>query len=258
MGNSLAALRILHLTETGSTNADAMRLALKGEELPLWVMADRQTAGRGRAGRTWTSPLGNFYASLACFCTAAVDKAGQLSLVAGISFIDAIRARTELAFDAELRLKWPNDILIGKAKAGGILIESTTARGSPGFLAMAGFGLNIISAPDDLARPVTALGRHGPAPSPAELLQDLAAQTSIWLERWDSGNNFAAIRDAWVERAGPFGEPISINTTQGPMSGTYQGLSESGALRIEIGGQLREFSHGDVALGGEPLYDGAL
>ena len=127
--------RILHLRETGSTNADAMRLALKGEDLPLWVIADRQTAGRGRAGRTWTSPPGNLYASLAFCCEAPIEQAGQLSLIAGISLIDAIRTNTELAPDAGLRLKWPNDVLVGLSKVGGILVESTMARGSPGFLA---------------------------------------------------------------------------------------------------------------------------
>src|SRR6185437_573813 len=139
--------RILHLRETGSTNADAMRLALKGEDLPLWVIADRQTAGRGRAGRSWVSPTGNLYASLAICCAAPIEKAGQLSLVAGISLFDAIRATTGLAPDAGLRLKWPNDVLLGLAKMGGILVESTSARGSPGFLAVLGFGVNIDNAP---------------------------------------------------------------------------------------------------------------
>jgi BirA family biotin operon repressor/biotin-[acetyl-CoA-carboxylase] ligase len=185
-----ATLRILHVTETGSTNADAMRLALKGEALPLWVIADRQTAGRGLAGRSWTSPVGNFYASVAFCCTAPLERAGQLSLIAGISLIDAICARTELAPEAGLRLKWPNDVLIGTAKAGGILVESTTARGSPGFLAVLGFGLNIASAPDNLGRAVTALGRHGKAPSPSELIEALAGQTAQWVERWNAGENF--------------------------------------------------------------------
>jgi BirA family biotin operon repressor/biotin-[acetyl-CoA-carboxylase] ligase len=255
---SPAPLRILHLTETGSTNADAMRLALKGEPLPLWVIADRQTAGRGRAGRSWTSPLGNFYASLAFWCSAPLEKAGQLSLIAGISFIDAIRAMTALAPEAELRLKWPNDILIGKAKAGGILVETTTAHGNPGFLAIIGFGLNVDSAPDDLARPVTAISRFGRTPNSAELLDELAARTFFWLERWNAGEDFSAVRGAWMDRAGHFGEPISINTSSGPVSGSYQGLTENGALCAEIDGELRAFSHGDVAVGGEPVHDGEL
>jgi BirA family biotin operon repressor/biotin-[acetyl-CoA-carboxylase] ligase len=248
--------RILHLGETGSTNADAMRLALKGEELPLWISADRQTAGRGRSGRAWVSLEGNLYASVALCCSAPLEKAGQLSLVAGISIIDAIRANTELASDAGLRLKWPNDVLIGGAKAGGILIESTTARGSPGFLAVIGFGLNIASAPDDLGRTATALSRHGRAPSVRDVLESLIERLAHWLDRWDAGLNFADIREAWIERAGHVGEPITINTLQGLVSGAYQGLTESGALKAEIDGKILEFSHGDVALGGAPALNG--
>src|SRR6476646_132144 len=132
--NGISPPRILHLAETGSTNADAMRLGVGGEDLPLWVIADVQTGGRGRSGRTWVSQPGNLHASLALCCTAPMEKAGQLSLLAGISVIDAIRDIMDLAPGTELRLKWPNDILIGIAKAGGILVESTSLREGSGFL----------------------------------------------------------------------------------------------------------------------------
>jgi BirA family biotin operon repressor/biotin-[acetyl-CoA-carboxylase] ligase len=254
---ALPTTRILHLTETGSTNADAMRLALNGEELPLWVIADSQTSGRGRAGRSWVSPAGNFYASLAFCCTAPLENAGQLSLIAGISAIDAIRAITELAPGTGLRLKWPNDILVEVAKMGGVLVESTTACGRPGFLAVLGFGLNLVSSPDELGRAVTCLSRHGQPPAPTELLNALSLNLSHWLDLWDGGANFDAIRQAWTERAGPPGEPITINTIRGPVSGTYQGLSETGALRAEVNGILVDFGHGDVALGGDAGNDGA-
>ena len=89
--------RIIQLDETGSTNADAMRLALAGEPLPLWVAAKRQTAGRGRAGRSWISGAGNLQASLAVVCAAPLGSAGQLSLVAGISAFDAVRLTSALA-----------------------------------------------------------------------------------------------------------------------------------------------------------------
>jgi len=249
--------RIIHIAETDSTNSDAMRLALKDELLPLWVIADRQTAGRGRSGRSWISHPGNLYASLAFCCAAPLEKASQLSLIAGIALFDAIRSNTELAPDARLRLKWPNDVLIGNAKTGGILVESTTARGSPGFLSILGFGLNIATSPDDLGRAATAVGRHGSAPAPLVLLKALDEQLCLWLARWDAGANFSAIRQAWIERAGPVGEAITVNTVEGPVSGTYRGLSETGALCAEVDGVMREFSHGDVAIGGVAAHDGA-
>jgi BirA family biotin operon repressor/biotin-[acetyl-CoA-carboxylase] ligase len=255
-GDRAAPPRILRVRETGSTNADAMRLALEGEDLPLWIMADTQTAGRGRAGRSWISPAGNLYASLAICCTAPLENAGQLSLIAGISLYDAIRTAAELTSNAGLRLKWPNDILVGLAKIGGILIESTSARGRPGFLAILGFGLNIATSPEDIGRPATSLNRHGSAPPPDGLLRALAGQVSYWLEQWYDGANFAAIRTAWMDRAGPIGEEITVTTAAGPVRGTYQGLSESGGLLAEVEGVLREISHGDVALGGQSANDG--
>ena len=249
--------RIIHLAETISTNADALRFALAGEELPLWVMANRQSAGRGRAGRSWLSPEGNLYASVAFNCLAPLEKAGQLSLVAGIAVFDAIRMSTELALDAGLRLKWPNDLFIGGAKAGGILVESTNAPAIPGFFAVVGFGLNINAVPEGLGREAAALSQHGKAPSPFELLKGLEGAFSRWLRAWRSGEGFPDIREAWIKRAGPVGEAITVNTGEGPITGTYQGLSATGALRAEVDGQLREFNHGDVALVRHTRNDGA-
>ena len=249
--------RIIELSETGSTNSDAMRLAVKGEALPLWVTAERQTAGRGRAGRTWTEGEGNLYASGAYRCAAPLERAGQLSLVAGIALIEAIRLTCPLAPDTDLRLKWPNDVLIGFSKAGGILVESTAARGGDGLISVIGFGVNLTQSPGELGEAATALAAHGEAPSRMVLLRALAEETDNWLQRWDNGAGFPTIRSAWMERAGRFGEAISINTVEGRRSGTYKGLSDSGSLLAEIDGQIETISYGDVAIGGAAANDGA-
>ncbi|MBS0234015.1 MAG: biotin--[acetyl-CoA-carboxylase] ligase [Proteobacteria bacterium] len=248
--------RILHFAETGSTNADAMRLALDGEALPFWVTADIQTGGRGRSGRIWVSQQGNLHASLALRSDAPMEKAGQLSLLAGISVIDAVLATMDLAHQAELRLKWPNDILIGIAKAGGILVESTSLREGSGFLAILGFGLNLVAFPDAIGREVTALARHGKAPEPRVLLSALSNSLFFWLDRWNAGSDFSEIRTAWLERAGHIGEPIMINTAGGSIRATYQGLTETGALLADVDGFLKEFNYGDVTLPGEVTRDG--
>ncbi|MBA2125137.1 biotin--[acetyl-CoA-carboxylase] ligase [Hyphomicrobium methylovorum] len=248
---------ILHLAETGSTNADAMRLAVKGEPLPLWIVADRQSAGRGRSGRTWESPAGNLYTSVAFCCDAATDAASQLSLVAGIALFDAVSATTHLAREAGLRLKWPNDVLVGRAKMGGILVESTTARGSPGFLAVIGFGLNIEAPPPGLEQTATAIAHHTSAPHRNAVFPALAAKTKDWLDAWDNGANFASIRQEWMKRAGALGEPVTVHAPDGSrLSGTYRGLSETGALLAEIDGAARQINHGDVMLGGSAVPDG--
>jgi BirA family biotin operon repressor/biotin-[acetyl-CoA-carboxylase] ligase len=162
----------------------------------------------------------------------------------------------DLASNAELRLKWPNDILIGHAKAGGILVESTSLREGSGFLAILGFGLNLVAFPEAIEREATALGRYGRPPEPRALVSALSERIAFWLDRWNAGSDFSAIREAWLERAGAIGEPIVVNTTAGRVSATYRGLAASGALIADVDGTLMEFSYGDVALAGEGALDG--
>lgn len=238
---------IITLTETGSTNKDAMRLALKGEPLPLWVSAGRQTEGRGRAGRTWFSDAGNLHASIAFETAAAPDKAGQVALVAGLALYDAVAACGNFSERGRLRLKWPNDLLIGGAKVAGILVESTFQPGGR-LLVVAGFGVNIVSEPA-LDRPVTCLKREGVVLEAGKLLSSLADALQTWLEIWDGGSGFDTIRSRWLERGGPLGEPITIHAGPSPVSGTYHGLTASGALLADVGGRLETFNFGDVALG---------
>ena len=243
--------RIIELSETGSTNADAMRLALSGEVLPIWVIAERQSAGRGRAGRAWVSEVGNLYASLALTADSPRQKAGELSLVAGIALVEAIRAISPLAQTCGLRLKWPNDLLVGPAKAGGILVETMTARGEPGFLAVLGFGLNIAACPAELGRATASLAQYGIVTSPAGERREAemhADQCEAWIAIWNNGQGFDCVRDAWMERAGAIGEAIIIQTTSGPVSGTYQGLAPSGALLAEVAGRTETITYGDVTL----------
>ncbi|HMN36301.1 MAG TPA: biotin--[acetyl-CoA-carboxylase] ligase [Hyphomicrobium sp.] len=241
--------RIIRLSETGSTNRDAMRLALNGEPLPLWVVAERQTEGRGRVGRSWVSPTGNLHASLAFRTDAPPASAGQIALVAGVALHEAIAALTDLAGKGRIRLKWPNDLMIGDAKAGGILVESTLVAGVPGggLTVVAGFGLNVSSAPE-LDRPVTSLALETQCPNAEMVLAALMDSCHRWFQLWDEGRAFSAIRKAWQERAGPIGQAITVTAGNETLSGSYQGLNDDGALLANVAGRLETFNFGDVAL----------
>jgi BirA family biotin operon repressor/biotin-[acetyl-CoA-carboxylase] ligase len=116
--------RSLILDSVGSTNREAFALAEAGETGPLWIMARRQTAGRGRADRPWVSVPGNLHASLLIQLECLPGALPQLSLVAGVAVVDAIRHATG-GGPADLRLKWPNDVLIGQAKCAGILSDAS-------------------------------------------------------------------------------------------------------------------------------------
>ncbi len=237
---------LLHLAEVDSTNAEAMRRMLAGASGPLWVIADRQSAGRGRSGRAWASAPGNLFASLLVDTHCPPAKAGQLSLVAGVAAVEAIG---KMGSVSDVRLKWPNDILIGQAKAGGILVESSTRPGRPGVTAVVGVGLNLASAPDDLGPAATFLAAHGLSLSPREALCFLAHTMNDWIRIWDDGEGFAQVREAWLERAGPKGEALTVNAAGGPVSGTFAGLDDTGALLLDdADGRQLSFAFGDVML----------
>ncbi len=235
-----------------------MRLALGGETLPFWVTANRQTGGRGQAGRSWTSFDGNLQASVAMHSAAPLAQAGELALIAGISLIDAVRATSPLADRLTMRLKWPNDLLIDGAKAGGILVETTTAQRQSGFVAVIGFGLNVRVHPSELAgclaiglgRPATSLASHGLDVSATTILEALSSAFETWIQAWDCGRSFRAhIAPAWQSRAGCVGEAISVSTETGKLHGRYRGIDDHGHLLIELAsGVIRVVTHGDVAL----------
>lgn len=244
--------RIEHFPSVDSTNAEAMRRALAGDRGPLWILADTQTAGRGRSGRRWTSDAGNLQASLLLVSGISPAKAYQLALVAGLAVFDALASL--LPRDGvNLHLKWPNDILMSGAKAGGILIESSTRPGhsgkDPGLIVVIGIGLNIVSKPDLPDRPTACLAEHGAAPDPWTLLNVLAASMDSWLGLWADGDGFAAVREAWLDRAHPIGERMAVHTGVERVAGAFAGLDPEGALVLDTEGGVRRFTFGDVSLG---------
>jgi BirA family biotin operon repressor/biotin-[acetyl-CoA-carboxylase] ligase len=238
--------RSVVLDEVGSTNREAFERAEAGETGPLWIMARRQTAGRGRSGRQWASEPGNLYASLLARLACAPAVVPQLSLLAGVAVMDAI-VHAAGGPMAGLRLKWPNDVLIGQAKCAGILAESIS--GHDGVVAVIGTGINLAWHPADLGRAATNLTEHGVRISPDDMLALLAPAVQHWLEVWQCGAGFAQVRAAWLERAGPAGESCTVNTGAERVEGTFLGLDAGGALLMQDqAGRQRTVAFGDVML----------
>lgn len=245
-----------------------MRRGFDGDTDPVWVMAHTQTGGRGRSGRGWVSMPGNLHASLLLRPGCSLASAAQLSLVAGVAAIDAIREAAAPATVAGLRVKWPNDILIADAKMGGILIESTVQGANAELIAVIGVGLNLAASPDDPVRKTTHLREHlgahlptraigdergdGRTIAPRAMLDRLASAMQLWLGHWDHGHGFKTIRDAWLERAGQQGESMTLNTGHGPVAGIFLGIDDDGALLMrDRAGRECRYTFGDVTLPGE-------
>ena len=227
---------IISVAETGSTNDDVAALASEGAAEGLWLRAERQSGGRGRQGRAWSSPPGNLYASTLVRLRPGDPPAPSLALVAAVALHEAASA---WAPGSELAIKWPNDLLAGGAKLAGILLERA------GEAVVIGFGVNLAHHPEGLERPVTSLAAlAGGAPEPALFLEQLAESFARWLGSW-RGAGLAAIRPAWLARAHPPGTALA--TPEG--AGLFEGLDASGALRLRLAhGEVRLVHAGDVFL----------
>lgn len=241
--------RLLTLAETGSTNSEALRLAGLGEPGGLWIRAERQTAGRGRSGRAWTSPPGNLAATLLLRPAAPVDRIAELALVAGVAVADAIRFLLPAGSNENVRVKWPNDVLIDRKKTAGILVETAGVGSSGGVAVAVGIGINVKSHPEETVRTATDLARHGSASDAVGTLTVLAETMDNWLAAWNDGAGFSVIRDAWLERALPVGEELSVHAGETLVIGRFQGLDTTGALLMtDSNGVTHRFTFGDVSL----------
>ena len=164
------------LPEVDSTNAEALRLGARLSG-PAWIMARRQTAGRGRRGRAWTDPPGNFAASLLLHPDAPAEAAARTSFAAALAVHDALSLACGPA--ARLALKWPNDVLLNGGKVAGILLESSGTGGRVQTLVV-GIGINLLAAPPAAAvepgalPPVSVAAETGHRLTPEEMLDLLA------------------------------------------------------------------------------------
>jgi BirA family biotin operon repressor/biotin-[acetyl-CoA-carboxylase] ligase len=227
-----------------STSAEARRRAEAGASGPVWIAAGRQTAGHGRRGRAWESPIGNLAASLMLVTDLPPAEAAQISFVAALAASDLVRTFVDRA---KVEVKWPNDVMIGDEKCAGILVESGKAPDGRLWLAV-GIGINLARPPEISERPATALARHmaGPPPEPVHVVEDLARAFDVWLEVWRS-SGFSAIGRAWTERAYRLGEGCTARLPTETVTGTAEGLDDDGALRLRLpDGSIRRITAGDV------------
>jgi BirA family biotin operon repressor/biotin-[acetyl-CoA-carboxylase] ligase len=226
-----------------STNAELLRLARAGERGPLWVVARRQSAGRGRRGRTWVSEPGNLYASLLLTDPAPPERAPELSFVGALALHDAIAGRIP-GLAARLKLKWPNDLLIDRHKFAGILVEGE------GAAVVAGFGVNCIHHPAGVAYPATDLAAAGVRATPEGVFMPLSAAMVVRLGEWGRGAGFAQIRADWLKRAAGLGKPTTIALLEGERSGIFEGIDDRGCLLLRLAdGTIQAIAAGDVLAG---------
>jgi BirA family biotin operon repressor/biotin-[acetyl-CoA-carboxylase] ligase len=194
------------------------------------VMAETQTAGRGRYGRTWQSPKGNLYMSL------VLPDMGKNTPY--IAFLTAVAVADSLP-DFNVSLKWPNDVLLDGKKLAGILVEKV------GDKVIVGIGVNIISNPtENVLYPTASLeGRL----RPMTVAKRILLQYNTLLELLDK-KGFKAIRARWLSCAKGLGQAMSVHLADSEVQGIFKGISATGALLLKEKRSTRKITVGDVFL----------
>jgi BirA family transcriptional regulator, biotin operon repressor / biotin---[acetyl-CoA-carboxylase] ligase len=229
--------------ETGSTNADLASAVRAGERLGEghWLIADRQIAGRGRQGRAWFDGAGNFMGSTIVRPGPHDPPAPTLALTTGLALFETVAPL--LAEPAALSLKWPNDLMLGRAKLAGILLERE------GDAVIVGLGVNLAAAPAVEGRQTVALSAFGPPPARNDFAAALAQSFDRELERWRTAGIEPLLR-RWLAAAHPLGTALSVHEPAGAqVCGTFAGLGADGSLLLCLeDGSTRPIHAGDVML----------
>ncbi|TDB75751.1 biotin--[acetyl-CoA-carboxylase] ligase [Micromonospora sp. KC723] len=250
--------------ETGSTNADAAVAARAGEPEGLVVVAERQTAGRGRRGRVWQSPARAGIATSVLlrpgeavaergWPPASATGYGWLPLLAGVALVEAVTRLAEL----EAGLKWPNDLLVGEAKCGGILAEAVpgAAPGQPPAIVL-GIGLNVTVRADELPQnptglPATSLSLAGAAATDRDpLLRALLRSLADWYDRWRTAGGDAVhsgLRDAYLASCATLDRQVRALLPDGTeLAGRATGVDVDGQLLVDTPAGRRPLSAADI------------
>uniref|UniRef100_A0A3B0J8X3 biotin--[biotin carboxyl-carrier protein] ligase n=1 Tax=Wolbachia endosymbiont of Aleurodicus dispersus TaxID=1288877 RepID=A0A3B0J8X3_9RICK len=279
----LEGFRIYHYKEVPSTNKEALGLIDRGISNETVIIADKQTEGRGRTGKNWISPEGNFYASLVINLfndylnesqlsvsfqrvtlesrkkeewipvsstgmteKGLVNKIADVSKLTELTFVTALAVgHTILSFinGLNLQYKWPNDVLIDDKKISGILLE----RKSNSHWLVIGIGINVNHAP---LPGTTCISNYGESVSNIDLLKKLIINFNKLRKQW-LFDGFHAIREMWLTRAFRVNEQITIKLADKLYEGIFADVDKSGKLVLQQkNGSLIYFNAGELFIGG--------
>ncbi|WP_028621534.1 bifunctional biotin--[acetyl-CoA-carboxylase] ligase/biotin operon repressor BirA [Pseudomonas sp. Ant30-3] len=236
---------ILVFDSIDSTNTEALRAIQRGEAAPFLVLAERQTAGRGRRGRKWVSPFAeNIYYSLVLRIQGGMRQLEGLSLVVGLAVLQALRESGVQSAG----LKWPNDLLVGQKKIAGILLELV---GDPADVChvVLGVGINVnMQSADEVDQQWTSMKlESGRLFDRNALVALLGITLQKYLDRHQVGG-FTAIQREWEQNHLWQGRLVSLTAGSNQIDGEVLGIDSQGALRLKVGGVEKVFSGGELSL----------
>lgn len=214
-----------------------------------WLIADRQSAGRGRAGRAWSDGLGNFMGSTVVNLRGSDALPQTLALIAGLAVHETVCAVAPAL--ADLYLKWPNDLLVGEAKLAGILLERQRDA------VVIGIGVNLARAPQVPDRTTVSLRDLGIDISRDQFAADLSARLRDAIDRWHFGE-WPLLRQQWISRALPTGTLVSVkDSDHGTIMGAFAGIDDDGVALLRLAdGAVRAIHAGDIDMVGSHASGG--
>lgn len=232
------------LEETSSTNTLCMDYAVAGESGNLWITAATQSSAKGSRGRDWQSQKGNLFASL--LLTDPCDKChlADLTFIAAISVREAIDVFSHN--QNTIHVKWPNDVMLNERKCSGILLESVHQQDMT--YVVIGIGVNCQHFPAKTLHPATSLFAEGVEVSSNAFFLVLAKKMADNISLWNSGENFPAIRQKWLDHAYRLGETISVHIPgQDAQEGNFASIDDKGYMLLELfDGTVKQISTADI------------
>jgi len=228
-----------------STNEEARRLAQAGMFGPLWIASREQTAGRGRLGRQWSSPVGNLFATALFLEPGGLQTATRFPFAAGLAIADIC---AQIVPGAPVRLKWPNDVRVEGAKLCGILVEAGQVEGRAAWVC-AGMGINVQTAPAGTGQETVSLASLGSsiAVTPDMVLEALRPAFARRIRQ--AREDFPSLLREWEQVAEGLGRTVSVGKDENAIRGRFLGLAADGGLTMELpGGATHTIRAGDVEL----------
>ena len=243
--------RVYYFEEIDSTQNFAEQIALDGKENGTIVIAEKQTAGKGRLDRKWTSPKGGIWFSLIIHPKFDVSTSTLVPIAGAVALAKAIKNTLNI----DVSVKWPNDITLNGKKVAGMLVDASFQANNIDYLIL-GIGINFDIDAKKIEKRlsksanfygVNSLRKKDDSTPPKILLREFLVQFEKILIQLNKGEKAKIVKE-WTKKADKIGKRISINTSDGKISGVAQGIDNDGALKLKTSKGIKKIFVGDVVL----------
>ena len=243
--------RVYYFEEIDSTQNFAEQIALDGKENGTIVIAEKQTAGKGRLDRKWTSPKGGIWFSLIIHPKFDVSTSTLVPIAGAVALAKAIKNTLNI----DVSVKWPNDITLNGKKVAGMLVDASFQANNIDYLIL-GIGINFDIDAKKIEKRlsksanfygVNSLRKKDDNTPPKILLKEFLVQFEKISIQLNKGEKAKIVKE-WTKKADKIGKKISINTSDGKISGVAQGIDNDGALKLKTSKGIKKIFVGDVVL----------